>query len=257
MRTTTVEHGGGRRAVVVEGIEKEQACPDCRVLSGAVHAPGHSTQEPSTGCPPMPTSRRCGWLAAVDPAVAGIIGTLLGGFIGAGATIWQASKQRKWQVQDFERNQAALRAAEVRARADAKADEVLDLLEDIHRLLLRSRNFQSYVWGPADEYLQPRQRLHQLDKTSQYLPEPLRQHVQLVPDVLGDADQLAAQRWVKERPREIAHRIIYAAREEVGRYLRGEPVSKELSAVQAEYRKGWQALQDDIERHIQLAIRPD
>ncbi len=32
------EHGGGGREVVVEGVEKEQACPDCGVLSGAVHA---------------------------------------------------------------------------------------------------------------------------------------------------------------------------------------------------------------------------
>ena len=31
-------HGEGGREVVVEGVRHEQACPDCGVLSGAVHA---------------------------------------------------------------------------------------------------------------------------------------------------------------------------------------------------------------------------
>ena len=32
------EPGKGVREVVVEGLEGEQACPDCGVLSGTVHA---------------------------------------------------------------------------------------------------------------------------------------------------------------------------------------------------------------------------
>lgn len=181
----------------------------------------------------------------------GLAGTVLGGLIAAGAGWWQAKRQRKWQIEDFERQLAAARDAEVRKRADEKADEVLRELDILDRLLLGRIRLGFHVWPADDEESKAaRQALRNIDRAALYLQQPLRQHVEIVSRVVSDVDQLAQQRFIDDHPRTITWSVIHHARSMVGQYLRGEVVAADLPEEVKTYTDGADALDEYIERQI-------
>lgn len=189
--------------------------------------------------------------ANVATLIAGLGGTLLGGLIAAGAGWWQAKRQRGWQLEDFGRQVAAARDAEVRKRADEKAEAVLAELDIVESSLDRTM-FSRDLWPTdQDQRTAAHQALRNVSRAALYLQEPLRQHVEVITTVLPDAEQLAAERFIEDAPRTIAWFLLRHTRTVVSQYLRGEAVSPEFPSRIKLYVKGTAALEDYIEHHIE------
>ncbi len=188
--------------------------------------------------------------ANVVTLIAGLGGTALGGAIAALAGWWQAKRQRRWQLEDFERQQVAARDAEVRQRADAKAVEVLEHLAFLDKSLLGTNWFGRYVMpDDKDKRREVDRSLADLSRAAMYLQQPLRRHVELVADVLPDCDQLA-QSFLRQSPRSLVFILLHETKEVVGKYLRNEAVPQILSPERARYAKAWDDLQEYIEGQI-------
>ncbi len=195
--------------------------------------------------------------ANVVTLIAGLGGTALGGAIAALAGWWQAKRQRRWQLEDFERQQVAARNAEVRQRADARAVEVLDHLAALDKLLLAGNWFGRYLMPDDQDKRRYVDRvIGDLSRAAMYLQQPLRRHVELVAEVLPDADQLA-QRFLKQSPRSLAHVLLHETKDVVGQYLRNEEVPQDFSPERARYAKATEDLQEYIDGQIESQMAMD
>ncbi len=188
----------------------------------------------------------------VGAAVA-LAAAALGGVIAATAGWFQARLQRRWQIEDFQRMQAAARDQEVRARADQRAEQILSDLDELEGILLR--DVRRYLW-PADrtQLRQARKALTRISKSALYLQQPLRRHVLLATRTLAEADQLVEGRWVSDSPRMIGVVVIRRVRELVARYLRNERVPPELSDRFEQYQIGLNNLDEYIEHQLESQI---
>lgn len=181
--------------------------------------------------------------ANVATLIAGLGGTALGAVIAAAVGWWQARRQRVWQEQDFERAQEAARAAEVRARADAKAAEILAILERINALLNRMPSRSLLFAGDSPVGDELRMELDRLQPMTVYLSVELRQGLQVVLQVIRKVDDLAINRLIDDPPRRVAFEVVGTSYNRIGNFLRGEPV-KGLSAMEGVYMKAVQRYND-------------
>ena len=191
----------------------------------------------------------------MDPTIGALLGVAVGSLITGGAGWLLASKQRTWQLEDFERERQNERDREVRERADAKAEDLLGELLKLERLLFETIRLDGFVWpdDPA-KMAEVRACVERLTRAGLYLQEPLRHHVELAAQLLPDLDRLAGEGWIKESARSAAYVLINQTRFEVARYLRSEVVSAGLSDRQSKLRDAHDELEAAIERDIEQQL---
>ncbi|TRW46361.1 hypothetical protein [Georgenia yuyongxinii] len=181
----------------------------------------------------------------MDLDVGTLLSTIIGGFIAVASSWLFGLRQRRWQKEDTERALTATRDAEVRKRADEKADEVLTELDALERLLLGRIRLTGYLWPPDPEVsFAVKDTLNRLGRATQYLQQPLRMHLDLARRILNDADPMRGHGFLREAPVTVGHHVVDHARDIVGKYLRNEPVPPELDERHRNYEKAWQTLQD-------------
>lgn len=177
--------------------------------------------------------------------------TLVAGSIGVAGVVIGGLMQRRWQVQDQQNARREARSAEVRARMDVKADEILLLLRDLENVLFDRNVVRFDLWpDDPDERRRARRLLDEIMHASGYLTGPLRQHVRVVGHLVPDAEQLS-QGWLDAAPRTMAWVSIRSARQQVERYLRDETVAPDLAEPVGTYEQAWQDLQNYIEHQIE------
>ena len=186
------------------------------------------------------------WIAACSA----IIGVLLGSGIGFGANLLQ----RRWQLKDQAEAIAHQRRIEVRSREDAKAEHILILLRQLDdavsaRIVLN----RTVLWSGDEEKEIGKNLLSEIAVASGYLTQPLRKHVQVVPNLVPDAERLVAGGWVDASARSVVQSAIRLARRSLERYLRGETVPSERGEPIDSYVAAWNRLQERIEHDIEAA----
>jgi len=191
----------------------------------------------------------------VDESIVAIVGVVVGGLLTGGLSYLQSRQQRNWQLADLASTQRAERDKEVRARADAKAEEVLVELEALRDLLAPPAVIRRYAW-PDDkaERREAKRSSARLRRSAVYLQQPLRRHVETALRVLPDVDQLGQDGWIEDRHMTAARVQITRTQDMVGRYLRNDPVPQHLTTAVEEYAAGWQSLQDKIEYEIESQL---
>lgn len=182
----------------------------------------------------------------------GFFGVALGGGIGLGANLLQ----RQWQIQDRQQGIDQSRRDEVRARMDTKADEILLLLRQLEDCLTKKVVISRTRLWPRDAADKARARalLNEIAVASGYLTQPLRRHVQVVVNLLPDAERLAGERWVDASAQGVAHVAIRWARRNLERYLRGERVPPDRGEPIDSYVEAWDSFSDMLEHQIASAL---
>lgn len=187
----------------------------------------------------------------MDDNLVTLVAVVVGGLIAAAAGWWQAHLQRRWQLEDFERAQAAARNAEVRARADKKALEIQVELDILERLLIPRQLLVHYVRPKdPDDRAELRRAVERLARAAALMQMPVRRHVEVAAHILPDADELAWA-WLHVHPRTVVWNVIGNAREAVNRYMRNDDVPDDLPEPVQGYVEAWEALQEDIGRQVE------
>jgi hypothetical protein len=184
-------------------------------------------------------------LVAASASLAGVI--VAGGFGLLGLRL-----QRRHQIEDQRRAVEQARRDEVRARVDAKADDILHLVRALEQSLFHRRIIISRydLWPPdADEKREARRLWNDIMVASAYLTQPLRGHV-MVLWIITDAERLAQDRWVDASARSIGYAALTWARQNLERFLRGEPLPEALDEPIRSFKKASDDLQDAIEREL-------
>ena len=180
-------------------------------------------------------------------AIAGLVGVVVGGGIGLGGNVLQ----RRWHLKDREEEARQTRRDEVRARMDAKAQAILELLAGLDSLLSQHVVISHTTLWPDDETRQAaRSILTSISIESGYLTQPLRGHVRVVVNLLPDVERLAGERWVDASARSVAYSATRWARRNLERYIRGEPVLSERGEPIDGYVAAWDDLQEMIMHQI-------
>jgi len=190
---------------------------------------------------------------ALIAASASLAGVIVAGCFG----VFGLRLQRRHQVEDQLRAAEQARQDEVRARVDAKADDILHLIRALEQLLFHRRIVVStYDLWPldVDEKREARKLWNDIMVASAYLTQPLRRHVTAV-WIITDAERLAQEGWVDASARSIGYVILRGARDNLERFLRGESLPEALSEPIRGYKKASDDLQLKIEHDLEAYER--
>ena len=176
------------------------------------------------------------------PVALGAVGAL-------GIAGYTRRHDRADQQASFERQQTALREAEVRTRVDYNALRALEILDRLREVLPK-------VTGPFRGRREP--DYHTLDdeadalfaelrRISMFFKRPLRAHITDATHILGSIDGLL--QWGGEEA-DSAHKMIWRtcteARELLGVALRGETVPDEPPTGLCKYKGAYDTYQDEL-----------
>ncbi|GAA0333608.1 hypothetical protein [Micropruina glycogenica] len=172
--------------------------------------------------------------------------SILATLLVSAVTAWVTSRlTRKQQEAEWKARTAEARAAEVRARADTAAEQILHLIREIDQLLNRFiPRSPSDIVAQSDR-AELRRLVREIDTALIYMPSPVREHVEPIPRLVASSGERICGMGYLDEPAQLMTRIVCrAAREAIGQYIRGEPVGALSNEIH-----GYLQVLADVERH--------